>query len=426
MSQTLTEKVLGRGLTGRTLDGSEWREVEPDLLLGHDATIALVVDRFADADKPLAFPERLFLVADHFAPPSTVDRANVLRRFLDFVERHGIGGPAGGTFQMMQGICHQVLVESPRCVPGSIVVGADSHTTMAGALGAFATGMGSTDILAVLQTGTTWLRIPPSDRIVLEGSMAPHLRGKDLALWMMRTYGEGGAGWKALEFEDCTDGDPIPMDSRLTLTNMSVDCGAVNGIWVPDDLTRRYFESNGGVWPTDADLSPDPGATYAAEHRLDVTSLAPQIAAPYSPANVSDVGAVAGERVHQVFIGSCAGGRIEEIADAASILRGRRIDSRLKLVVTPASQAVYRAAMEDGSLTALIDAGAVITNPSCGACGGIDKGLLAAGEVCVSTSNRNFRGRMGDVDARVFLGSGLTAAASALTGRITDPREVMQ
>ena len=194
MSQTLTEKVLGRGLTGRTLDGSEWREVEPDLLLGHDATIALVVDRFADADKPLAFPERLFLVADHFAPPSTVDRANVLRRFLDFVERHGIGGPAGGTFQMMQGICHQVLVESPRCVPGSIVVGADSHTTMAGALGAFATGMGSTDILAVLQTGTTWLRIPPSDRIVLEGSMAPHLRGKDLALWMMRTYGEGGAG----------------------------------------------------------------------------------------------------------------------------------------------------------------------------------------------------------------------------------------
>jgi 3-isopropylmalate/(R)-2-methylmalate dehydratase large subunit len=207
---------------------------------------------------------------------------------------------------------------------------------------------------------------------------------------------------------------------------MSVDCGAVNGIWVPDDLTRRYFESNGGVWPTDADLSPDPGATYAAEHRLDVTNLAPQIAAPYSPANVSDVAAVAGERVHQVFIGSCAGGRIEEIADAASILRGRRIDSRLKLVVTPASQAVYRAAMEDGSLTALLDAGAVITNPSCGACGGIDKGLLAAGEVCVSTSNRNFRGRMGDVDARVFLGSGLTAAASALTGRITDPREVMQ
>ena len=425
MSQTLTEKILNRGRTGNRIPGSEWFEIEPDLLLGHDATIALVVDRFANAGKPLAFPERLFLVADHFAPPSSVDRANVLRRFLDFVEEHGIGAAAGGTFEMMRGICHQLLVESPRCVPGSIVVGADSHTTMAGALGAFATGMGSTDILAVLQTGTTQLRIPSADKIVLQGALATHVRGKDLALWMMKTYGEGGAGWKALEFEDQTSGRPIPMDGRLTLTNMAVDCGAVNGIWVPDELTRTFYESNGGVWPEDVDLAPDRDAVYDAVHSVDVGSLAPQIAVPYSPANVENIDEVCGERVHQVFIGSCAGGRLEEIRDAAMLLHGHRVSPYLKLVVTPASQAVYRAAMEEGWLTSLIDAGAVITNPSCGACGGIDKGLLAAGEVCVSTSNRNFRGRMGDSTARVYLASGLTAAAAALTGRITDPREVM-
>ena len=425
MSQTLTEKLLHRGATGVNFEGSEWFEVQPDLVLGHDATMALLVDRFADSGRSLAHPERLFLVADHFAPPSTVDRANILRRFLEFAEREGIGAEAGGTFEMMQGICHQVLAESPRCVPGSLIVGADSHTTMAGALGAFATGLGSTDILAVLQTGRTWLRVPRSEKIVFTGSMGPHLRGKDLALWMMATFGEGGAGWKALEFHDQTSGDGIPMDGRLTLANMAVDCGATNGIWVPDEATRAYFETNGGVWPEDVDLAPDPSADYDAHHTVDVAELSPQIAVPFSPGNVVGIEDVAGERVHQVFIGSCAGGRIEEIRDAAAVLDGQKIAPFMKLVVTPASTGVYRQAMDEGLLATLIDAGAVVTNPSCGACGGIDKGLVAANEVCISTSNRNFRGRMGDVDARVFLASGLTAAAAALTGRITDPREVM-
>ena len=215
------------------------------------------------------------------------------------------------------------------------------------------------------------------------------------------------------------------MDGRLTLANMAVDCGATNGIWVPDEKTKQYFESRGGTWPIDADLVPDPDAQYDATHSVDVSRLSPQIAVPYSPRNVVGIEDVAGERVHQVFIGSCAGGRIEEIRDAASLLQGEKIAPFLKLVVTPASTGVYRQALDEGLLATLIDAGAVVTNPSCGACGGIDKGLVAADEVCISTSNRNFRGRMGDVDARVFLASGLTAAAAALTGRITDPREVM-
>jgi 3-isopropylmalate/(R)-2-methylmalate dehydratase large subunit len=296
---------------------------------------------------------------------------------------------------------------------------------MAGALGTFATGLGTTDILAVLQTGRTWLRMPETDRIDFTGCMAPHLRGKDIALWMMSTYGEGGAGWKCLEFHDRTEDDGIPMDGRLTLANMAVDCGAMNGIWVPDDVTLQYYESNGGKWPENMDLEPDCDADYADHHSLDVGGLSPQIAVPYSPANVVDIERVCGEKVHQVFIGSCAGGRIEEIRDAAMLLKGQRVSPFLKLVVTPASQHVYKTAMDEGLLSTLMDAGAVITNPSCGACGGIDKGLVAASEVCISTSNRNFRGRMGDVDAQVYLASGLTAAAAALTGRVTDPREVM-
>lgn len=423
-ARTLTHKLLDRAGTGSTIDGSALRELRPHLVLGHDATIALIVDRIARSGKRLAAPERLFLVADHFAPPSTVDRANILRRFLDFVEQSGLVA-AGGEFQMMQGICHQVLVESPRCAPGSVIVGADSHTTMAGAVGAYATGLGSTDILAVLLTGRTWLEVPPSIRVDCTGKRAPWVRGKDIALELLGQHGEAGARGAALEFS----GPEMPMDGRLTLTNMAVELGATNGVWVPDETTRAWCAARGpGGWPDDLsidDLQPDADAPYLARHTVPLDALAPRVAAPYSPANVHPVGDFAGEKLHQVFIGSCAGGRLEELADAARLLKGHRVDPLLKLVVTPSSTAVYKQALRLGYIETLIDAGAVVTNASCGACGGVDKGLVAAGEACLSTSNRNFRGRMGDKEARVFLGSGLVAAASALRGRITDPREVM-
>ncbi len=422
--RTLTQKLLDGAATGRHVEGSAWREIHPDLVLGHDATIALVVDRVIESGGRIAEPERLFLVADHFAPPSTVDRANILRRFLSWVQDAGIVD-AGGELHMMQGICHQVLVESPRCRPGSVIVGADSHTTMAGAVGAFATGMGSTDVLAVLRTGRTWLSVPDTIRVDFECEMPPWLRGKDLALWLLGRMGEAGARGAALELS----GPGVPMDGRLTLCNMAVELGAKNGVWEPDAVTRRWCAARGpGGWPDDLDddsLRADPGAPYLNRMTVDLSTLSPQVAAPYSPANVHDIADVAGERVHQVFIGSCAGGRLEELADAAALLAGRRIPPLMKLVVTPSSTAVYKAALQRGYIEQLIDAGAVVTNASCGACGGIDKGLVAAGEVCLSTSNRNFRGRMGDPDARVFLGSGLVAAATALTGRITDPREVL-
>lgn len=215
------------------------------------------------------------------------------------------------------------------------------------------------------------------------------------------------------------------MDGRFTLCNMAVDCGAENGIWIPDARMRSEWESRFGCWPADDVPQPDADARYVSTHFVDVTHLEPQVAAPFSPANVGPVSVYSGERLHQVFIGSCAGGRLEELGDAAMLLRGRTVARGLKVIVTPASKAIWRAALDRGWLADLVDAGAVVTNPSCGACGGVDKGLLAAGEACMSTSNRNFRGRMGDRESRVFLGSGLVAAASALTGRITDPREVL-
>ncbi len=414
--RTLTQKLLARASSGPAPEGSRYVPVKPDLVLGHDATIALLVDKMRDMGAHVRHPERLFLAADHFSPPSSTDRANILRRFLDFAEREGIAD-----VRMMEGISHQLLVESPRCRPGSVIVGADSHTTMAGAWGAYAAGMGSTDILALLISGLVFLVPPQARRLHFEGQLPPWLRGKDLALWMIGTLGEGGGQGLSLELS----GPGVPMDGRFTLCNMAVDCGAENGIWIPDARMRVEWESRFGAWPADDVPQPDADARYVSTHSVDVTRLEPQVAAPYSPANVGPVSAHTGERLHQVFIGSCAGGRLEELGDAAMLLRGRTVAKGLKVIVTPASKAIWRAALDRGWLADLVDAGAVVTNPSCGACGGVDKGLLAAGEVCMSTSNRNFRGRMGDRESRVFLGSGLVAAASALTGRITDPREVL-
>ena len=279
--------------------------------------------------------------------------------------------------------------------------------------------------MQVIQAMRTWLAVPPSIRVDCEGGLPPWLRGKDLALWLLGQHGEAGARGAALEFH----GSGVPMDGRLTLCNMAVELGASSGVWVPDAITRAWCSARGpDGWPAELslhDLQPDPDAEYLARHSLQLDTLAPQLAAPYSPANVHPVTELVGEKVHQVFIGSCAGGRLEELGDAARLLAGHRVPPLLKLVVTPSSTAVYKAALKRGYIETLLDAGAVVTNPSCGACGGIDKGLVAAGEVCLSTSNRNFRGRMGDKDARVFLGSGLVAAATALTGRITDPREVL-
>jgi 3-isopropylmalate/(R)-2-methylmalate dehydratase large subunit len=393
-------------------------------VLGHDATIALLIERFHRAGRSIWDPSRCFFAADHFTPPSTAERADILHRYLGFLRQHGIAEDL-----VFRGISHQLLIEDRRCQSGMVICGADSHTVMAGALGAFACGMGSTDILALLLTGEVILSVPPTIRIDFVGALPSHLSGKDLALEIIRQLGEGGAVDRSLEYHDLTDGG-LAMDSRFTIANMAVEAGATNGVFVPDDALRRYLtERDGAAGPAagfeGAWLVPDAGCDYEQHLRIDVGTLRPLIALPGDLGRIVAAQDTEPRAVQQVFIGSCAGGRIEDLADAARVLRGRRVFPGVRLVVTPASQTVFHACLRNGIFEILSEAGAMITNSSCGACGGIDKGLIGPGEVCVSTSNRNFRGRMGSPEGLIYLASALTATAAAVTGMICDPRTVL-
>ena len=428
--QTLTEKILLRKVSEPILPGSDYFRIPIDLVLGHDATIALLIDRFKKTGRHIWDPARCFFAADHFVPPSTPERADILNRYLSFVKEESVPEDL-----LYRGISHQLLIEDQRCQPGMVICGADSHTVMAGALGCFATGMGSTDIMAILLTGEVILSIPKSIRVRLTGKAPAWLFGKDIALEIIRRIGEGGALDHALEYHDDTD-PGISMDSRFTVSNMSVEAGATNGVFVPDQISRRYVEhrdlaqnSTGtsgaerfeAIW-----LQPDAGAEYVRQIEINVEEVPPLVALPGDLGRIVPISDVEPHPIQQVFVGSCAGGRVEDLAIAARLLRNRRVAPGVRLVVTPASQTVYYECLRNGIFQVLAEAGALITNSSCGACGGIDKGLIGAGEACLSTSNRNFRGRMGSPDGLIYLASPLVAAASAILGKLADPRPLLE
>lgn len=428
--QTLTEKLLLRKVSEPILSGSEYFRIPIDLVLGHDATIALLIDRFKKAGQHIWDPARCFFAADHFAPPSTPERADILNRYLSFVKEESVPEDL-----LYRGISHQLLVEDRRCQPGMVICGADSHTVMAGALGCFAAGMGSTDIMAILLTGKVILSIPKSIRVRLTGKMPSCLFGKDIALEIIRRIGEGGALDHALEYHDHTEMG-ISIDSRFTISNMSVEAGATNGVFVPDETLKHYLErreasAQGGGLSVGAGfeaiwLQPDAGADYAQHLNINVEEVPPLVALPGNLSRIVPISEVEPRPVQQVFVGSCAGGRVEDLAITARLLRNRRVAPGVRLVVTPASQTVYYQCLRNGIFEVLAEAGALITNSSCGACGGIDKGLIGAGEVCLSTSNRNFRGRMGSPDGLIYLASPLAAAAAAVFGRLVDPRPLLE
>ncbi|HKX11578.1 MAG TPA: aconitase/3-isopropylmalate dehydratase large subunit family protein, partial [bacterium] len=400
------------------LPGSEYFQVPVDLVLGHDATIALIADRFKRTGRRIWDPSRCFFAADHFAPPSTPERADILARYLDFVEEEAVPQDL-----LFKGISHQLMVEDRRCRPGMVICGADSHTVMAGALGCFATGLGSTDIMAVLLTGKAILQVPETIKIEFKGQSPSWLYGKDLALELIRRLGEGGAVDRVLEYHDSAG---LSMDGRLTVSNMSVEAGATAGIFVPDEALRQYLKERDGSEPTDEGwFQPDPGASYLQSISVDIEKVPPLVALPGNLSRIVPAAETSGTKIRQVFVGSCAGGRIEDLEITARLLKGRKVAPGVRLVVTPASQQVYQQSLANGIFQTLTEAGAMVTNSSCGACGGIDKGLIGAGEACVSTSNRNFRGRMGSPDGLIYLASPLTAAAAALTGHLGDPREVL-
>jgi len=415
MVEGYTDKIIQKHSDGRR--EGEYYAVDVDFVLLPDPTFALLLSELKDLGGRIWNKERVFVTVDHFAPPSTIERANIAKAVISFAKVEALPHQS-----IYQGICHQLLIEGPWLRPGMLVLGADSHTTTAGALGCLATGMGSTDILYTLMTGKTWLKPPATVRIDLKRKLPPYLMGKDIILDLLGRFGEGGFLYQALEFND-NDG-ALPMDDRFAICNMVVEGGAKNGLFIPDKVTRKYLENRdgrSGGWGECFDEKP----LYLNRMEVDISSLHPKVALPHSPARVVDANDIKGEIIQQVFIGSCTGGRLRDLEMTARLLRKKKIASGMRLLISPASQKIYQEAIEKGYLQTILEAGGVILNPSCGLCGGIDKGILGAGEKCLSTSNRNFQGRMGDPSSSIYLASPVTAAASSLAGRIIDPREVM-
>jgi 3-isopropylmalate/(R)-2-methylmalate dehydratase large subunit len=415
MSEGVTGEIIQRHADGRR--EGDYFSVHVDFILLPDPTFALLLSELKELGGRIWDKEKVLVTVDHFAPASTIERANIAKKVITFARDEKLPHRS-----IHQGICHQLLVEGSWLKPGMFVLGADSHTTTAGALGCLATGMGSTDILYSLLTGKTWLKPPVAVRIDLKGKLPPYIMGKDIILELLGRSGEGGFLSQALEFYD-TDGS-IPMDDRFAICNMVVEGGAKNGLFHPDKVMERYLKERDGRAGPRENFSPEK-PDYTKRSEIVLSSLKPKIALPHSPAQAVDVEEAKGEVIHQIFIGSCTGGRLRDLELTARMLRKKKIVPEVRLLIAPASQKIYKEAIKNGWIEMILEAGGVILNPSCGPCGGIDKGILGAEERCLSTSNRNFQGRMGDPSSKVYLASPLTAAASALTGRITDPREVM-
>ncbi len=422
MDMTLTEKILSLAAGKEHLRPGDFVEIEPHLGLANDITAPLAISEFERCrGEEVRFPERTYLIADHFTPNKDIKSAEqtmILRRFaaahpgIHFYEQGGVG------------IEHALLPEIGAVAPGMVIIGADSHTCTYGALGAFSTGVGSTDLAGFLLTGRAWLRVPPTIKVVFSGTPDPWLTGKDLILALIGKISVSGATYKALEFYGPVI-DRLSVEGRLTMANMTIEAGAKNGVFPPDEKVRSYLTARELQPGTVARyLAADPEAVYERTVEIDVSGMPPLVAFPHLPENVRSAREAGKVRIHQVVIGSCTNGRIEDLRLAASVLAGRRVAPGVRCIIIPATPRIYRQAMDEGLFAIFLDAGAVISPPTCGPCLGGYMGILAAGERCVSTTNRNFVGRMGHRDSEIYLASPATAAASAVTGLITSPEEV--
>ncbi|HVO84953.1 MAG TPA: 3-isopropylmalate dehydratase large subunit [Syntrophobacteria bacterium] len=419
MGMTISEKILAAHAGRDRVVPGELIEVDVDFALANDITAPISIDRFRRAGAKKVFdPERLALVPDHFVPNKDIDSAIQCKLLRDFAEEHNL--PYYFEVGRM-GIEHALLPEQGLVVPGDVVVGADSHTCTYGALGAFATGVGSTDLAAVMITGRIWFRVPSTIKFVYEGELRPWVTGKDLILYTIGRIGVDGARYRAMEFTGSAIAE-LSMDQRLTMANMAIEAGAKNGIIAPDVVTRVYVDDRARrparYYESDAD------ASYDQVVPIDVSTIEPQVAVPHSPANVRPVSEVGRIPIHQVVIGSCTNGRLEDLRLAAEVLRGRRVAAGVRCLIIPATQAIYRQAMEEGLFTTFLEAEAAISTPTCGPCLGGHMGILAPGERAVATTNRNFVGRMGHPQSEVYLSSPAVAAASAVLGRVASPTEL--
>jgi 3-isopropylmalate/(R)-2-methylmalate dehydratase large subunit len=413
----LTEKILAQASGKEKVTPREIVEAKVDVVMVNDLTGPLAVEAFRKIGVPHVWDSRrIVIVLDHLAPASSEKAAELHKIMRKFAEEQKIEN----LYDVGEGVCHQVMVEKGYVAPGKLIVGADSHTCMYGAIGAFATGIGSTEAAAVFATGSIWLKVPEVIKISVEGSFKKFVTPKDLILFIIGKMGADGAIYKSIEFYGSTIRN-MSAEGRMTLCNMVVEMGAKNGIIEPDETTLNYLNLN----PKQAEFfKSDENSSYGKIVEVDASSLGPQVSCPHSVDNVKNVREVAGVEVDQAFIGSCTNGRIEDLRLAAQILKNQKVKKGTRLLVIPASREVYLQALREGLLETFVKAGAVVCNPTCGPCLGGHLGILAPNEVCISTSNRNFIGRMGSTKAYVYLASPATVAASAVKGKITDPREL--
>jgi len=417
--QTITQKILAAHCGKASVEPGELIMARVDIALGNDITAPLAIQDFHKVGAKKVFDRsRVVLVCDHFAPNKDIPSAIQCQQLRNLAREQDLthfydGGDMG--------IEHALLPEQGIVGPGDVVIGADSHTCTYGALGAFATGVGSTDLAAVMVMGECWFKVPDSIRLVYQGHLPRWITGKDLILHTIGDLGVDGARALAMEFT----GEAIkrlPMADRFSMANMAVEAGAKNGIMAPDELTLDYVK--GRTLRPYTLYDSDPGASYLFEKTYEVSGLEPQVACPSSPGNVVPVSRVGDVRIDQAVIGSCTNGRIDDLRLAAKVLKGRRAAKGVRLIVIPATPLVYRQAMDEGLMAIFMDAGAVISPPTCGPCLGGHMGVLAPGETAIATTNRNFVGRMGHAQSKVYLASPAVAAASAVAGRIMSPKDL--
>ena len=419
MGQTLIEKIIAHNIGREKVTPGEIVTVNVDRVMVHDIFIPFVADKFEEMGFSRIWdPDRMVLIYDHLVPASQIDDTRHFAKGDAFAAKYGVKN-----VHRSDGICHQLMTEAGYVKPGDIAFGTDSHTTTYGCVGAFSTGIGYTEMAGILGTGKLWIRVPETIRVQIDGTLPDNVTSKDVILRILGDLRADGATYKSLEFTGSTV-EAMSVAARMTMSNMAVECGAKCGLFAPDEKTAEYCGIPADDFQKDSflqSLHGDPDAVYERTLTYRAEDLVPVMACPSQVDNIRPVSEIAGIPVDQVFLGSCTNGRLEDLAAAAEILKGRKIAPFVKFIVTPASRKIYRQALEAGILGTLAEAGAMITHPGCGLCCGRAGGILTDGEVVVATNNRNFLGRMGTSKVRIYLASPKSAAWAALTGKITVP-----
>ncbi len=413
----ISEKILAKASNKDEVSPGDTVNANIDIAMSHDGTSPPTIKVFEKLADKVWDPEKIVLVFDHNVPANTMGSAEFQQVVRDFAKKQGIKN----IYKQGEGICHQVLPQEGHVKPSDVIVGADSHTCTYGAFGAFSTGLGATDLAMVYATGQTWFNVPETLKINVNGSLQENVYSKDLILNIIKTLGSYGGTYKSLEFHGETI-DNLSVDARMTMTNMVIECGAKNGIMVPNKSTKEYLAQRGITNYTIT--TPDKDAEYEKIYDFDVDDLRPQVACPHNVDNVEDIDKVEGTSINQAVLGSCTNGRYEDLVQAADVLKDHKVHEDVQLLVFPASRKIYQKAIDEGIIQTFLESNAIVCNPGCGPCLGAHMGVMTDDMTCISTTNRNFLGRMGSAKSYVYLSNPAVVAASAITGEITDPQNI--